>query len=223
MGIQNVSLVYARWVHLPDRAFRVLAFMALRTIDEDDPPLYWGGRESLAYALGRMTPVEPAASDSSPRAELNRKARAADFEAVKVALRPLFLAGVACIQTPSAPGRNAVYSLNLLAATGKAEPGEQGRLSLPPRREPPTGVPKVQDQEGTNLGQQPALVPTSPAAVEITPEKANEILKRLGPDEYGRLMERAKTEFGPLDIMLNAARIAVTEKPRLEIVKGEMA
>ena len=53
MGAGNVGLVYARWGHLPHAPFRVLAYMALRTLDDGDPPRFWGGRESLAVALGR--------------------------------------------------------------------------------------------------------------------------------------------------------------------------
>lgn len=130
MGSELVRLAFARWNHLPDRAFRLLAFMALVTMDDDEAPAYWGGRESLAMALGRMTPAEPARSDSSARANEFRKARRADFEAVKAGIRELISAGViTCGQLP-APGRNAVYLLHLDARTGKAEPVERGRLTL---------------------------------------------------------------------------------------------
>lgn len=55
MGAQLVSRVYTSWTHLPDRPFRLLAYMALVTKDTNADPTYWGGREALAEAMG-MTP-----------------------------------------------------------------------------------------------------------------------------------------------------------------------
>ncbi len=141
MGATNVQLAYARWSHLPDRAFRLLAFMCLVSMDGEDPPRFWQGRESMALALGRMVPDEPADSDVSARAEAFRKARRADFEAVKSALRDLRNSGVVVVHKPAARGRNAVYALHLLAATGKGEPVERGRVSLSTGKgEPVNGV-----------------------------------------------------------------------------------
>lgn len=53
MGARNVSAVFTFWSHLDAGPFRVLAYMALVTKDDDDPPRYWGGWEALARALGR--------------------------------------------------------------------------------------------------------------------------------------------------------------------------
>lgn len=52
MGAQLVSRVYTSWTHLPDRPFRLLAYMALIAKDTNAAPTYWGGRDSLAEALG---------------------------------------------------------------------------------------------------------------------------------------------------------------------------
>jgi hypothetical protein len=65
MGAGNVKAVYALWADLPDRPLRVLAYMALTAKDADDPPMFWGGRESLAVAIGRK--VSPNDSEASVR------------------------------------------------------------------------------------------------------------------------------------------------------------
>ena len=52
MGAQLVSRVYTSWTHLPDRPFRLLAYMALIAKDTNADPTFWGGRDSLAEAMG---------------------------------------------------------------------------------------------------------------------------------------------------------------------------
>ena len=52
MGAAHVSAVYAQWSHLPDRPFRLLAYMALIAKDATPEPAYWGGRDGLCIALG---------------------------------------------------------------------------------------------------------------------------------------------------------------------------
>lgn len=114
MGAGNVGLVYARWGHLPHAPFRVLAYMALRTLDDGDPPRFWGGRESLAVALGRLVP--------KPEDEQSRRERKAAFEAVKEVTATLRRLGAIEIIEPARPTRNAVYALNLHHRMVGAEP-----------------------------------------------------------------------------------------------------
>lgn len=141
MGAGNVALVYARWGHLPDRAFRLLGFMALISLDKDAQPMFWGGREALAGALGRQTPEEPAEGDMSPRAVQARKDRRADFEAVKSGMRTLVDNSVVEVSARARPGRNAQYLLRLDAAKGKADPAPKDRLILSMgKAEPVDGV-----------------------------------------------------------------------------------
>lgn len=52
MGAAHVSAVYAQWSGLPDRPFRLLAYMALIAKDSTPEPTYWGGRDGLCIALG---------------------------------------------------------------------------------------------------------------------------------------------------------------------------
>ncbi len=105
MGAGNVGLVYARWGKLPHAPFRVLAYMALRTLDDDDPPMFWGGRESLAVALGRIVP--------KPQDEQSKRERKAAFEAVKDVTSTLRRFGAIELVEEARPKRNAVYALNL--------------------------------------------------------------------------------------------------------------
>jgi hypothetical protein len=202
MGYANVSLVYARWGHLPDRPFRLLVFMALRTRDEDDPPLFWEGREACAAALGRMVPDEPVVNDRSPRAEDFRRLRRNDFEAVKTAIRALTAAGAVRLDSGGYRGATAAYSLHLNAGKGKAEPVERGRTSLPPTEEPPTGV---QDEDTKTKPRSPH-VGNSPGAEEIDFGKAKAILDSL-PDKGSELLTQVKGIGGFENRHIAAARI----------------
>lgn len=114
MGAKNVKRVYDRWCDLPHLSFRGLAWMALRSMDDDDPPLYWGGRVDLAMALGRDVPDE---DDDDPDVT---KERAAAFKAVRDVLRELVRRGAISVHRPPAPDRNTCYALHL-ASTGDAE------------------------------------------------------------------------------------------------------
>lgn len=58
MGARNVSACYAMWAHLDHAPFRLLAGMALQTLDakseEGRPPRTWfGGEEGLVELMGR--------------------------------------------------------------------------------------------------------------------------------------------------------------------------
>lgn len=115
MGAGNVAVVYSRWSrHVPDRAFRLLVFMALQSLDKDRPPRYWGGREILAeLALGRPLPAEPDAEDASPEAAAARRARNAAFVAVRAGIADLTRVGVVRIVSRGAFGRRSEYALEL--------------------------------------------------------------------------------------------------------------
>lgn len=52
MGATNVAKVFANWRHLSHRDVRALAFMANMALDADKPPVYFGGWEAVAEALG---------------------------------------------------------------------------------------------------------------------------------------------------------------------------
>lgn len=228
MGAQLVRLAYARWSHLPDRAFRVLAFMALVAMDADTPPIYFGGRETLSrLGLGRMTPDEPARSDRSARAEAYRKQRRADFEAVKSAIRELVDAGPVRVVSGAAPGRTAVYSLHLDAATGQSivgdipgdsselmgqgEPVERGRVTLSTGQGDPVEWGRVtlppttkEEQRETTLGAKSAEVPTSLAALPNYNDAAK-YLSQL-PDLGMRYLEEITGEYTlPERVILAAA------------------
>lgn len=52
MGASNVAMAFAHWTHLDHREMRALIFMANISLDADTPPVYFGGWEALANALG---------------------------------------------------------------------------------------------------------------------------------------------------------------------------
>lgn len=126
MGAGHAKAAYALWRGLPDRALRVLVYMALTAKDDDDPALFWQGREALALALGRDLPEEPAADDRSSEAERARRARRAAFEAVRAATSDLVSAGAVVVDQRARPGRNARYALNLKLRTRQATPALSG-------------------------------------------------------------------------------------------------
>jgi hypothetical protein len=143
MGYQNISLVFAHWGHLHNTPFRLLTYMAFRARDTDVPPKFYEGREACAVALGRMTPAEPAPGDTSRRAEEYRKARRADFEAVRVATQALVKAGAISVSRLPGPRQTTAYVLSLTPSSVQAEPAEQPRVSLP----------TAQDESGNDPGQ----------------------------------------------------------------------
>jgi len=110
MGASNVAAVYTHWRKLPDRAFRLLTYMALVSMDRDMPPRYFGGVDPLVEALGRDLP-----------------ATHADRVAVSGALTQLARVGAVSRATTPARGRRAEYALHL---THQAQPDEQARLIL---------------------------------------------------------------------------------------------
>jgi hypothetical protein len=116
MGIGNVKATFARWYALPDLPFRLLIYMAARSMDDDDPPLYFAGWEELALAGGRIVPGK---SDVDGEAA---KARRSAEVAVSSATKTLIKRGAVKVISRGAPGRNATYALMLDSATLQADP-----------------------------------------------------------------------------------------------------
>jgi hypothetical protein len=236
MGRENANLAYARWAHLSHVPFRLLVYMALRSIDDDNPPQFWGGREELAHALGRVVPPEPAKNDSSARAQQFRKQRAADFEAVKVALRPLAAVSVIVLSRRAGGGLPACYDLHLGIGQGKAGPTPEGRLSLPLRKAQPTpgGRPDlpldggvggetlqqtVDQHTSTNINYSPKVSsslanPAEISETQMTYDIAAGILGKL-PDLGQAYLARIAEIEGMRNRVIAAATLAITENPTL--------
>src|SRR5262249_41497170 len=87
----------------------LLTYMAVTAKDDGDRPSFWGGRDSLALAIGRMVP------DKHTQDPEEIAARRLAFKAVTRTLGALKDAGAITVLVPAAPGRNAVYALNLTA------------------------------------------------------------------------------------------------------------
>lgn len=97
MGARNIGLVYAKWPHLEEQPFRMLVFMALHSRDRDEAPLYWGGREALAVAIGR----------------LGQERERTTIRVVARNVEELVRAGAITKVGRAHRGRNATYRLNL--------------------------------------------------------------------------------------------------------------
>lgn len=138
MGANNVKQVYAHWKDLGHRPHRLLAYMALRTLDADSPPRYWAGRDSLAEALGYSVPPAPADDDESPEAEAARRERATGHNAVSKVTGELVKAGALIRLHPGNFRTNAVFALVLSPA--QATP--QG-LPTEPAQVTPHGSPRT--------------------------------------------------------------------------------
>lgn len=102
-----MKLVFARWADLPHGPFRVLVYMALRSMDNDKPPTFWGGREDLALAIGRIVPDEDTSNHEVTAA------RNAAFKAARDATTLLAKWGAISEMKGAAPGRRRTFMLNL--------------------------------------------------------------------------------------------------------------
>lgn len=67
MGAKNALRVFEDWTHLKHRPARLLAFLAVRTLDADAPPVYFGGWRPAAAALGLDTSRERVAQEQLRR------------------------------------------------------------------------------------------------------------------------------------------------------------
>lgn len=67
MGIRNVNLIYTYWMHLGHREVRLLTYMSMISMDAATPPVYFGGWEAAAVALGLDPRVKRASAKESFR------------------------------------------------------------------------------------------------------------------------------------------------------------
>src|SRR3954451_14860175 len=97
VGASNVAAAFAFWsrpLREKQRAFRLILYMALVSIDKDDPPRFWGGRDDLAVAaLGR----DVTAGDAERRAA---------YEAFRASVADLTKCGAIVCTATGRIGRN---------------------------------------------------------------------------------------------------------------------
>lgn len=115
MGASNVAMVYTHWTHLGHREARLLAYLALVSLDAGTPPVYFGGWADAARAIG----LDPEGNPESAR------------EASRQAFQRLARAGALVSSGKAHSGRRAEYALTLdparsAVATGTAA-GPHGR------------------------------------------------------------------------------------------------
>lgn len=107
MGARNVSAAFSTWrPHLTNRDMLALVYMANTARDADTPPVYYGGWENLAHALGQD------ADDPGKRTALR-------------ALATLAKAGAITSSGNAHKGVRAEYALNLGTTTW--QPTGKGR------------------------------------------------------------------------------------------------
>ena len=179
MGAANVRRVYRDWAGLEHRPFRALAYMALVSLDKDDPPKYWDGRDSLAVALGYSMPEEPADGDESDAAVMARSARARGHNAVDKVTQALVKRGALLRLRQGNFRSHAVFALLLPAAevTPQGSPTEGSSAQVPPQGSPtpPVPGPEVTPQGG----------PRSPLRGPVGhPSGVVEVTPQGGPKEY---------------------------------------
>jgi hypothetical protein len=126
VGASNVKAAYAQWGDLPHAPFRLLAYMALRSMDADSPPMFWGGREEQAYALGKAVP--------EGRDEESKRVRQASFDAVKDAMKVLKARGAVAQTNTACAGQRASFALNLRAQKVGGSETPAGEVKTPPER-----------------------------------------------------------------------------------------
>ena len=80
MGKSSIARAYEDWAHLDHQPFRVLVYLALRSLDEEAPPIYYAGWEEIARAANLpWDPEEPYVDhldEAERKAVLDRRRRA---------------------------------------------------------------------------------------------------------------------------------------------------
>ena len=221
MGAANVSAAFTTYPDLPHRAFRLLAYMALVSLDRDRPDMparvCWIGREALADALGFCLPPEPDTDDDSEEASDARTRRHSSFMTLGKVLRELVAAGAVTHTRRGGRNQTAEYVLNLDAFSQARRSGVPSELRSGVPKGLRSGVPKGQrsgvpkENRGDteeDQGGEPIARRTSHLA-GIDPVDQGEIdrgvLARLGPDQQQRYLEAAHRE-GVTDTAAMVAR-----------------
>lgn len=119
------ALDAAAVVGLDGNPTRVLVRMALSALDDAAAPVYFGGWEPLALALGRIVPPP---SDDPAAIRARRQAE----EAVRLAMKPLVAGRLVSVERRGAPGRNARYSLTLGPVDNSVTPPTEPGVSREP-------------------------------------------------------------------------------------------
>jgi len=200
VGARNVAAAYAMYPRLPHRAMRLLAYMALRSLDDDRPEAparrYFGGRDEMAEALGYDLSTD--ARREAARREVRRT------------VAQLRAAGALGRLASGRAGNRSVYQLRLELLSprrGVDDPLQEGR-GRPPQEgsgRPPQGGPPAPPKEygGTTEENDPGQL-TSGSSSHLTratttanPDDVDEFernraaLLAAGDDHWQRALESA--------------------------------
>ena len=133
MGARLVGLAYAYAADVPlnPNEFRLLGWMSLTAMDQDETPRYFDSREAAALGIGRKVA-------DRPKNEKEQAERAAAFQAVKDAISGLVKLEAIERTKVGGNGRRAEFAIVLNVArtrlTDEFTARSSSRRNLPPRR-----------------------------------------------------------------------------------------
>ncbi|UYQ78081.1 hypothetical protein OF385_02610 [Glutamicibacter sp. JL.03c] len=162
MGASNVAKVFINWSksELTHRDLVALIFMANVALDADEPPVYFGGWDSIADALGDEGDALAFKKDPYATAEQLRKAKAVE-EKVRRVMKSLVKAGAIVSAGDARNSTNADYALCLDPGISYRPSGrirtEKGRyrMSWAPVDSPVSPTKKVGQVSTEKVGQEP--------------------------------------------------------------------
>ena len=183
MGANNVTTLLRVWPgHLSHAQMRAAIHMAVHALDGHDPPLYYGGWEAVAHALGRWT---PGADPASVRRQTQR------------VITDLARAGVITSSGQARPRVRAEYALNL-DPRYRFEPAGHGR-EVTWRRVPRADPRPVEARPTRRMGdsERPALGDSERPALGDSERPPQEALQEERQEGLGPLRPPPNHEHAP--------------------------
>lgn len=139
MGASNVIAAYTYWRgRLSHRDLHALVFMAVTALDSDRPPVYYGGWEAVARALGLDLEGNPASAKRTTVKALTALTEAGAITSsgtARAGIRAEYALNLAPGTTyvPSGRGRNVTWTARLTTARGTAMDPQVGTVVDPQR------------------------------------------------------------------------------------------
>ncbi|GAA3684034.1 hypothetical protein [Micrococcus yunnanensis] len=139
MGASNVIAAYTYWRdRLSHRDLHALVFMAVTALDSDRPPVYYGGWEAVARALGLDLEGNPASAKRTTVKALTALTEAGAITSsgtARAGIRAEYALNLAPGTTyvPSGRGRNVTWTARPTTARGTAMDPQVGTVVDPQR------------------------------------------------------------------------------------------
>lgn len=162
MGASNVIAAYTYWRgRLSHRDLHALVFMAVTALDSDRPPVYYGGWEAVARALGLDLEGNPASAKRTTVKALTALTEAGAITSsgtARAGIRAEYALNLAPGTTyvPSGRGRNVTWTARPATARGTAMDPQVGTVVDPPKRtQEPHGGTREEPPEEPPITSQP--------------------------------------------------------------------